>query len=117
MGKTVKKTFKKLALKMHPDKVPENEREQAKEKFELITNAYTILSDPDKKSAYDRGGFDGLDDWQENESMRDQRKAQQEQYEERVKEQEKHQNLFEDSDVTNLEIANMKSFYRRINVW
>jgi len=116
-AKTVKKTFKKLALKMHPDKVAESEREEAKEKFELITNAYTILNDPNKKSAYDRGGFDGIDEWQENESHKEQRNAQQEQYAERQKEQEKHQNLFEESEVSNLDISFMTSFYRRINVW
>ncbi|XP_055307848.1 J domain-containing protein CG6693-like [Sitodiplosis mosellana] len=51
----VKKSFYKLALTFHPDRVPINEKEEAKEKFNVIHNAYSILSDIAKKEMYDNG--------------------------------------------------------------
>ncbi|XP_008497326.1 dnaJ homolog subfamily B member 8 [Calypte anna] len=48
----VKKSYYKLALKWHPDKNPRN-KEEAEKKFRLISEAYSILSDPQKRSAYD----------------------------------------------------------------
>jgi DnaJ-class molecular chaperone len=52
----IKKAYRKLAVKWHPDKNPDN-REEAEEKFKLITEANSILSDPDKKTKYDQFGL------------------------------------------------------------
>jgi molecular chaperone DnaJ len=52
----IKKAYKKLAVKYHPDKNP-NDKE-AEEKMKEINNAYTVLSDPEGKRKYDMGGFD-----------------------------------------------------------
>lgn len=49
----IKKVYRKLALESHPDKVAEEEREGAEIKFKAYSEAYEILIDEDKRSAYD----------------------------------------------------------------
>lgn len=49
----IKKAFKKLARKYHPDV---NKDPGAEEKFKEINEAYTVLSDPEKRQFYDRYG-------------------------------------------------------------
>ena len=55
----IKSAFRKQAMKYHPDKNPGNK--EAEEKFKEINEAYSILSDPDKKEKYDRFGHAGVD--------------------------------------------------------
>ena len=55
----IKKAFRKLAMKYHPDKNPGDK--EAEEKFKEINEAYAVLSDPDQKSKYDRFGHAGID--------------------------------------------------------
>ena len=50
---------RKLALKLHPDKNPNN-REEAERKFKLLSEAYDVLSDPNKRNMYDTYGASGL---------------------------------------------------------
>ena len=55
----IKKAYRKLAVKYHPDKNPGNK--EAEEKFKEAAEAYSVLSDPDKKAKYDRFGHAGVD--------------------------------------------------------
>ncbi len=54
----LKKAYRKLAIKYHPDKNPGDK--EAEEKFKEIAEAYSVLSDPDKKARYDRFGHEGV---------------------------------------------------------
>jgi molecular chaperone DnaJ len=56
--KTIKKAYRKIALKYHPDKNPDDK--VAEEKFKEAAEAYEILSDPDKRARYDRFGHQGV---------------------------------------------------------
>ncbi|KAI8774131.1 dnaJ subfamily B member 1 [Biomphalaria glabrata] len=53
----IKKAYRKMALKYHPDK---NKSPGAEEKFKEIAEAYDVLSDPQKKEIFDKYGEDGL---------------------------------------------------------
>ena len=54
----IKKAYRKLAIQYHPDKNPDNK--EAEEKFKEAAEAYSVLSDPDKKARYDQFGFEGV---------------------------------------------------------
>ena len=54
----IKKAYRKLAMKYHPDR--NNGSKEAEEKFKEITEAYDVLRDPHKRAAYDRYGEAGL---------------------------------------------------------
>ncbi|MCC2625999.1 MAG: dnaJ [Burkholderiales bacterium] len=59
----IKKAYRKLAMKFHPDRVstmPEAEKKQSEEKFKELQEAYAVLSDPQKKQMYDQFGHAGV---------------------------------------------------------
>lgn len=55
----IKKAYRKLAMKYHPDRNPGNK--EAEEKFKEVGEAYEVLSDDDKRARYDQYGFAGVD--------------------------------------------------------
>ena len=56
----IKRAYRKLAKKYHPDVNPDNKKE-AEEKFKEATEAYEVLSDSTKRSRYDQFGHAGVD--------------------------------------------------------
>ena len=56
----VRKAYRKMALKFHPDK---NKSAGAEEKFKEIAEAYEVLSDKRKREIYDKYGEEGLKGW------------------------------------------------------
>src|SRR5512144_1741174 len=55
----IKKAYRKLAMKWHPDRNPDNPK--AEEHFKEAKEAYEVLSDGNKRAAYDRHGHAGVD--------------------------------------------------------
>lgn len=71
----IKSAYRKAALKWHPDRWvsgTDEEKKTAEAKFKEASEAYSVLSDPDKKAKYDQFGFAGVDgaagaqDWSQN---------------------------------------------------
>jgi molecular chaperone DnaJ len=56
---TLKKAYRKMAMKYHPDKNPDDK--EAEENFKAVNEAYQVLSDDEKRSIYDRYGKQGLE--------------------------------------------------------
>jgi len=57
----IKRAYRQLAMKHHPDRVPHEHKKEAEEKFKEISEAYAVLSDAQKRSVYDQYGHAGFD--------------------------------------------------------
>ncbi len=57
----IKKAYRRLAMKFHPDRISEGERAGAEKRFNEAKEAYEILSDAKKRTAYDQFGHAGVD--------------------------------------------------------
>ncbi|MBU1007093.1 MAG: molecular chaperone DnaJ [Candidatus Omnitrophica bacterium] len=65
----IKKAYRSLALKHHPDRVSSDKKKEAEETFKEISEAYAVLSDPQKRSQYDQFGHAGIDSRYTNEDI------------------------------------------------
>ena len=57
----IKKSYRKLAMKYHPDRNPNNKKSE--EKFKQISEAYEVLSDSKKRKSYDQFGHEGIEQY------------------------------------------------------
>lgn len=57
----VRKSYRELALRYHPDRVPLEQKKESEEKFKEISEAYAVLSDSQKRALYDQYGHSGID--------------------------------------------------------
>ena len=57
----IKKAYRKLAMKYHPDRNQGDQAKKAEEKFKEAKEAYEMLSEPQKRAAYDQFGHAGVD--------------------------------------------------------
>lgn len=58
----IKKAYRELALKYHPDRVSSEKKKEAEEKFKEISEAYAVLSDSEKRGLYDQQGHTGVNE-------------------------------------------------------
>jgi len=68
--KEIKKAYRKLAKKYHPDVVDDDKKEEATEKFKEISEAYAVLSDDEKRQRYDQYGHAGMDGFSQEDIFR-----------------------------------------------
>jgi molecular chaperone DnaJ len=57
----IRKAYREMALKFHPDRVPAEQKKEAEEKFKEVSEAYAVLSDSSKRDLYDKYGHSGID--------------------------------------------------------
>ncbi|MDD4908613.1 MAG: molecular chaperone DnaJ [Candidatus Omnitrophica bacterium] len=57
----IKRAYREMALRFHPDRVPQEQKKEAEEKFKDISEAYAVLSDSQKRALYDQYGHSGID--------------------------------------------------------
>ncbi|HUI72968.1 MAG TPA: DnaJ domain-containing protein, partial [Spirochaetia bacterium] len=55
----LKKAYRELALRYHPDRVSADKKKEAENTFKEISEAYAVLSDPQKRALYDQHGHSG----------------------------------------------------------
>ncbi|HET6485411.1 MAG TPA: molecular chaperone DnaJ [Spirochaetia bacterium] len=65
----LKKVYRELALRYHPDRVAADQKKEAENRFKEISEAYAVLSDPQKRALYDQYGHAGVDQKYANEDL------------------------------------------------
>jgi molecular chaperone DnaJ len=65
----IRKAYREAVLKYHPDRVADDQKKEAEEKFKRVSEAYAVLSDANKRSLYDQYGHSGIDQRYTNEDI------------------------------------------------
>lgn len=138
----IKKAFKKLSLKYHPDK-NKDKSEWAKNMFIKVANAYEVLTDPEKRKIYDKYGEEGVKEQTARENSGNQgghfggdfddifnqfmggggRHFRQgggggfHHRQQHMQEEEEEKDLFPNTDVINLSMDSISKLYRRREIW
>ena len=107
----VKRAFKKLAIKFHPDTAPDSQKEEYNRRFSEISDAYSVLTDEEKKNVYDRHGHQGLEELNKQKDWQNQNNARQEMHQSMVTDH------FANTDLTILNTQSLPRFYRRSQAW
>lgn len=144
-AKTIKKAFKKLSLKYHPDKHTENKKE-AEQMFMRIANAYETLTDPEKRKIYDQYGEEGLKGGQQQQQHQNMQfddifssffggnrrgaggagggfnfnfnmGGGKQQHHQHQHQEEKKAPFYDNTDVFDLDLGSLKSLYKRNEIW
>ena len=114
--KEIKKAYKKLSIKWHPDRNLDN-AEAAKNMFVDISNAYDTLIDPNKRREYDRGGIKAVQDYEQQQGQAHLRRDIFGRIIHEPDPSEVYEDFFSGTDVQQLTIDSMHTFYRRNQVW
>ena len=107
----IKRAFKRLAAKYHPDRAPQAQKEEYNKKFSEISDAYSVLTDPELKSTYDQRGHAGLEDLRKHKDWQNQHNARQEYHDSMVTDH------FQGTDLQILNVQSLSRFYRRTTPW
>lgn len=65
----IKKAYREMALRYHPDRVPHEQKKEAEEKFKEVSESYAVLSDAQKRALYDQYGHAGIDQRYDSEDI------------------------------------------------
>ena len=109
----IKRSFKKLSRKYHPDKNTEN-LEETQKTFEKILKAYDVLKDEEKKKIYDEKGEEGI---RQLISSQAQSNYGQNQENEQIPKRKKEDLYFENSLVIEIDVSNLVRFKQRNEAW
>ena len=116
MKKRLNKAYKKLSIKWHPDRNLDNV-EVAKNKFVDISNAYETLIDPNKRREYNKGGVKAVQDYEQQQGQAHLKRDIFGRIIHEPDPSEVYEDFFSGTDVFQLTIDSMHSFYRRNQVW
>lgn len=128
----IKKAFKKLSLKYHPDKNRDNE-EHARQEFVKVATAYEALIDPEKRDIYNKYGEEGLKRKEGGADPSGQPRGFEDMFNffhgghgqrfhfqhggHHHPQEEPHEDFWAQSDVFQITMENLSAFYRRNEVW
>lgn len=112
----IKKAYKKLSIKWHPDKNKDNQ-EYAKTMFVDVSNAFDTLSDPEKREVYNRGGVKAVEEFEQRKGQEHLRRDMFGRVIHTPEEGEVREDIFQGTDVFQINLDTIHSFYRRNQVW